>query len=191
MIDLTHTCSDNRFRTEFLQKWFHVLPDVTYENIHMAYIYNCNTWVREYFKYHDRILAPLKGSRKIVFVDSLQHLNEFISEEQRKLPGATLALDADFKVFGSALKLSHKDTKVSIKVGSTAIQVTSTERSKVIGHLSLLNDVYYASEIEEVCIVDDNQFTLTISNETGPLSFVHNDCDSIAQSIIHIRTRKV
>jgi len=37
--------------------------------------------------------------------------------------------------------------------------------------------------------VDDNQFTLTISNESGPLSFIHNDCDSIVQAIIHIRTR--
>ena len=53
----------------------------------------------------------------------------------------------------------------------------------------LLNDVYYASEIEEVCLVDDNQFTLTIANESGPLSFIHNDCDAIVQSIIHIRTR--
>ena len=52
-----------------------------------------------------------------------------------------------------------------------------------------MNDVYYASEIEEVCLVDDNQFTLTIANESGPLSFIHNDCDSIVQSIIHIRTR--
>lgn len=47
-------------RTEFLQKWFVVLPEVAYENIHAAYIYNANSWVREYTKYHDRILAPLK-----------------------------------------------------------------------------------------------------------------------------------
>ena len=37
--------------------------------------------------------------------------------------------------------------------------------------------------------MDDNQFTLTIANETGPLSFIHNDCDNIVQAIIHIRTR--
>jgi len=60
VIDFTHTCSDNRFRTEYLQKWFVVLPDVAYDNLHTAYIYNCNSWVREYTKYHDRILAPLK-----------------------------------------------------------------------------------------------------------------------------------
>jgi len=59
-----------RFRTEFLQKWFVVLPHVAYENIAAAYVYNCNSWVREYTKFHDRILASLKGNRKIVFIDT-------------------------------------------------------------------------------------------------------------------------
>lgn len=69
------------------------------------------------------------------------------------------------------------------------MQITSSEKTKVLSHSVLLNDVYYASEIEEVCLVDDNQFTLTIANESGPLSFIHNDCDSIVQAIIHIRNR--
>jgi len=189
VVDFTHTCSDNRFRTEFLQKWFVVLPQVAYENITATYLYNCNSWVREYTKFHDRILMPLKGNRKLVFIDTPSRLNDFISAEQQKLPGATLSLDEDLKVFNNALKLSHKDTKVNIKVGPTAIQITCAEKSKVLSHTVLLNDVYYASEIEEVCLVDDNQFTLTIANESGPLSFIHNDCDSIVQSIIHIRTR--
>ncbi|KAJ8986296.1 hypothetical protein NQ317_010008 [Molorchus minor] len=189
VVDFTHTCSDNRFRTEFLQKWFYVLPEVAYENIHAAYIYNCNSWVREYTKFHDRILAPLKGNRKLVFIDMPNKLNDYIDPEQQKLPGATLSLDEDLKVFSNALKLSHKDTKVAIKVGPTAIQITSSEKTKVLSHSVLLNDVYYASEIEEVCLVDDNQFTLTIANESGPLSFIHNDCDSIVQAIIHIRNR--
>ena len=129
------------------------------------------------------------GNRKLVFLDGPQRLNEFVDVEQQKLPGATLSLDEDLKVFNNALKLSHKDTKVAIKVGPTAIQVTAAEKTKVLSHSVLLNDVYYASEIEEVCLVDDNQFTLTIANESGPLSFIHNDCDSIVQAIIHIRTR--
>ncbi|KAK3870094.1 hypothetical protein Pcinc_024645 [Petrolisthes cinctipes] len=189
VVDFTHTCADNRFRTEFLQKWFVVLPEVAYENIHAAYIYNANSWVREYTKYHDRILAPLKGHKKLVFLDAPARLNDYIDPDQQKLPGATTSLDEDLKVFNNALKLSHKDTKVAIKVGPSAIQVTSAEKTKVLSHSVLLNDVYYASEIEEVCLVDDNQFTLTIANESGPLSFIHNDCDSIVQAIIHIRAR--
>ncbi|XP_053692656.1 neurofibromin isoform X2 [Sabethes cyaneus] len=189
VIDFTHTCSDNRFRTEFLQKWFYVLPEVAYENLHAAYIYNCNSWVREYTKFHDRVLAPLKGCRKLIFLDSPARLNDVIDPEQQKLPGATLSLDEDLKVFNNALKLSHKDTKVAIKVGPTALQITSAEKTKVLAHSVLLNDVYYASEIEEVCLVDDNQFTLSIANESSQLSFIHNDCDNIVQAIIHIRNR--
>ncbi|CAB4066056.1 Neurofibromin [Lepeophtheirus salmonis] len=175
VVDFTHTCSDNRFRTEFLQKWFVVLPAVAYENIHAAYIYNCNSWVREYTKFHERVIMSLKNNRKLIFIDSPMRLNEYIASDQQKLPGATLSLDEDLKVFNNALKLSNKDTKVNIKVGLTAIQIACGEKK--------------VNEIEEVCLVDDNQFTLTIANESGPLSFIHNDCDAIVQSIIHIRTR--
>ncbi|XP_072156372.1 neurofibromin isoform X3 [Bemisia tabaci] len=189
VFDFTHTSSDNRFRTEFLGKWFHMLPVDGYKNIHAAYIYNCNTWVREYTKFHDRILSPLKGNRKMIFIETLGRLNEFIDPEQQKLPGTTLSLDEDLKVYNNALKLSHKDTKVIIKIGPTAVQVTSLEKTKVLAHSVLLNDVYYASEIEEVCLVDDNQFTLSIMNESVPLSFIHTDCDAIVQAIVHIRNR--
>ncbi|XP_057670020.1 neurofibromin isoform X1 [Diorhabda carinulata] len=189
VVDFTHTCTENRFRTEYLQKWFYVLPDVGYECLTAAYVYNCNNWVREYTKFHDRLLLPLKGNRKMIFIDSPNKLNDYIEPDQQKLPGATLSLDEDLKVFSNALKLSHKDTKVAIKVGPTAIQITSSEKAKVLSHSVLLNDVYYASEIEEVCLVDDNQFTLTITNDSSPLSFIHNECDSIVQAIIHIRNR--
>ncbi|XP_031626332.1 neurofibromin isoform X2 [Contarinia nasturtii] len=187
-IDFTHTCSDNRFRTEFLAKWFAVLPSVAYKNLNTVYIYNCNSWVREYTKYHDRIFQPLKGNRKLIFVDP-KTISDYIAHDEQKLPGATLSLDEDLKVFNNALKLSHKDTKVQIKVGPTALQITATEKTKVLSHGVLLNDVYYASEIEEVCLVDDNQFTLSIANESSQLSFIHNDCDNIVQAIIHIRNR--
>ncbi|RUS73016.1 hypothetical protein EGW08_019222, partial [Elysia chlorotica] len=189
VIDFTHTCSENRFKTDFLNKWFVVMSENVYQNIVAAYIYNCNSSVRSYTKTHDRILSPLKNSRKLIFIDHPSKLNEYIDPEYQKLPGTTMSLEEDLKVFNNALKLSHKDTKVAIKVGPTAIQVTFSEKSKVLGHQVLLNDVYYAAEIEEVCLVDDNQFTLTIANESGPLSFIHNDCDNIVQAIIHIRTR--
>jgi neurofibromin 1 len=113
-----------------------VLPEIAYENLHAAYVYNCNSWVREYTKFHERLLLPLKvkvcdsahafplmhkihpfqGNRKLVFIEAPGRLNEYIEPEQQKLPGATLSLDEDLKVFNNALKLSHKDTKVAVKV---------------------------------------------------------------------------
>lgn len=75
------------------------------------------------------------------------------------------------------------------QVGSTAVQVTSAERTRVLGQTVFLNDIYYASEIEEICLVDENQFTLTIANQGTPLTFMHQECEAIVRSIIHIRTR--
>ncbi|XP_050358352.1 neurofibromin-like isoform X2 [Nymphalis io] len=189
IVDFTQTNSDNRFRTDFLQKWFSVLPKVAYSNAHACYIYNCNSWVREYTKFYESILAPLRGNRKLIFIDNHSRLSDYVDPEQQKLPGAILDLEEDLKVFNNAVKLSHKDTKVAIKVGPTALQITSAEKTKVLGLPVLLNDVYYASEIDEVCLVDENQFSLSIINESTPLSFIHYDCDNIVQSIIHIRNR--
>uniref|UniRef100_A0AAX7TKG1 Neurofibromin n=1 Tax=Astatotilapia calliptera TaxID=8154 RepID=A0AAX7TKG1_ASTCA len=189
VVDLTHVGPSNRFKTDFLSKWFVVFPGFAYENVAAVYVYNCNTWVREYTKYHERLLTGLKGSKRLQFIDSPAKLAEHIEPDQQKLPAATLILEEDLKVFHNALKLAHKDTKVSIKVGSTAVQVTSAERTRVLGQPVFLNDVYYASEIEEICLVDESQFTLTMANQGTPLTFMHQECDAIVQSIIHIRTR--
>jgi len=57
-----------------------------------------------------------KGNRKLIFIEAPARLNDFIDPDQQKLPGATLSLDEDLKVFNNAYKLSRRDTKVSIKV---------------------------------------------------------------------------
>lgn len=189
LLDCTHAGAEHRHRTELVKRWFVVLPPQAYEQLATVYILNCNTWVREYIKYHERTLAPLKNDRRIIFIDTPGRLNEFIAPDQLRLPSTTFALDQDVKVFSNALKLSHKDSKVTLKIGPSALQVQSAEKCKVLGHSVLLNDVYYASEIDEVCLVDDNQFTLAIAHEAGPLSFIHSDCDAIVQALVHIRTR--
>ena len=116
VVDLTHVGPSNRFKTDFLSKWFVVFPGFAYENVAGVFVYNCNTWVREYTKYHERLLTGLKGSKRLQFIDSPARLAEHIEPDQQKLPAATLALEEDLKVFHNALKLAHKDTKVSIKV---------------------------------------------------------------------------
>ena len=37
--------------------------------------------------------------------------------------------------------------------------------------------------------MDDNNITLTILNESSPLSIIHNDCEQMVTAIVHIRTR--
>ena len=36
------------------------MPDIVRQNIYQAYVYNCNSWVREYTKYHEKLLVELK-----------------------------------------------------------------------------------------------------------------------------------
>ena len=60
IIDFTHTGPENRFKTEFLQKAMIVLPDIMFHNLAYAYVINFNSWLREYVKYHERLLVGLK-----------------------------------------------------------------------------------------------------------------------------------
>lgn len=189
VVDFTHTNVENRFRQEFLQKWFVVLPEEAYNNCVAAYIYNCNSWVREFTKCHERTLTPLKNNRKLIFLDSLQRLNDYIDPSEQRLPQATLAFEDDLRVYPGTIRLHQRETKVIFKVGPNSIAVTSAEKTKVLGHSVFLNDVYFANEIEEVCLVDDNQFTLGLANELGHLSFIYQDCEPIVANIIRIRTR--
>ncbi|XP_067932348.1 neurofibromin-like [Watersipora subatra] len=189
VIDFTHTNAENRFKAHFLSHWFYVMPDTAYKNLCQVYIYNCSSWVKVYTKFHDRQFFTLKNNPKLIFIDQRCQLNAYIEPEQQKLPGSTLSLEEDQKVFSSGLSITIKDTKCSIKIGQSAIQISSNEKSKVLGHQVLLNDVYYVAEIKEVSLVDDNQFTISISSESGPLSFIHADSESIVAALNHIKHR--
>ena len=101
------------WQTDFLSKWFVVMPEVVYQNIYQAYVYNCNSWVREYTKYHDRILAPLKvrctktlcvgwGFRRI----AIRYLND-ISSEIMHLSTASLSFAVQCSGQDAGLAIWH------------------------------------------------------------------------------------
>ena len=73
----------------------------------------------------------LQNHKKVIFLDTPARLNDYIHPDQQKLPGATTSLDEDLKVFNNALKLSHKDTKVAIKVWRNCL-VSCTGHSHII-----------------------------------------------------------
>ena len=67
IIQGAHTGPSNRFKTDFLSKWFVVFPGFAYDNVSAVCI--CNSWVREYTEYHEHLLIGLKGSKWLVFID--------------------------------------------------------------------------------------------------------------------------
>lgn len=78
------------------------------------------------------LISLFQNNRKLIFIDSPSKLNEYIDVDQQKLPGATLSLEEDLKVFNNALKLSHKDTKVSNKVSEVVVIATTNQNMQII-----------------------------------------------------------
>ncbi|VDP30863.1 unnamed protein product, partial [Soboliphyme baturini] len=150
-----------------------------------------------------------QSSSKLVFLESLQQLSEYIEPDQQRLPASTIALEEDLKIFPHAFRICHKEIQCTVKVGPAAVQVTTSEHQKMLGHPVILTDVYYAHEIEEVCanltlvvnasilnafifkvlLVDDNTIMLMILNESSPLSIVYNEYEQIVSAIVHIKSR--
>jgi neurofibromin 1 len=94
----------------------------------------------------------LKGNRKLIFIEAPARLNDFIDADQQKLPGATLSLDEDLKVFNNVLKYSRRDTKVSIKVRcktGKAILITIC----IYSETSLLRSLYFRFPAYIVCLI--------------------------------------
>ncbi|XP_071848474.1 neurofibromin-like isoform X2 [Apostichopus japonicus] len=189
VLDCTNLGPDNRFKQQHLTRW-KVFPEWLNQNLNGVYVYNCNSWLKEYVKRNEKFFSPLKGSCKLVFVESVTKLSEYIESNQQHLPKSTLALDEDPKVFTNALKLSetHRDIRVSIKVGSTAMQVTCMEKTKIMSQHVLLNDIYHASEIKEVTFVDETQFTVFL-RDGRMISFMHQECEEVARTIQRIKTK--
>ena len=62
------------------------------------------------------------------------------------------------------------------------------DRTKILGQQVLLNDIYHASEIDEVTIIDETQFAVSLV-EGRMLSFMHQECEDVKKAIQHIKTR--
>ncbi|KAK3754965.1 hypothetical protein QZH41_017349 [Actinostola sp. cb2023] len=145
--DFTHTTLENRFKPSTIVKFLTVVPKATLTNLISVYMYNCSSSLRQYTKYNERLLTPLKGRPSVRICENIGKLLEFIKEEELKLPGSTTSLEEDLQVF-TAFRLSTR-SNVQIKVGPMSVQITTHERHKVLGYSTILNDVYYASEVKE------------------------------------------
>lgn len=78
------------------------------------------------------MLTFQKGSKWLIFIDCLGKLAENTKNEQQKHSAPALSLEEELKVFYNALKLTHKDIKIFIKIDYNTIQVASAERTKAL-----------------------------------------------------------
>ncbi|XP_015765754.1 PREDICTED: neurofibromin-like [Acropora digitifera] len=187
VVDFTHTTLENRFSPSTVSKLLRVAPDDAVKNLAAAFIYNCSSSMREYAKYNERNLAPLKGRSVVRVCESLSKLHEYISPSELMLPSSTLTLEEDLKVF-PAFRVSSK-SNVIVKVGPTSVQITTPERHKVLGYSSILNDVYYASEIKGATVEDDNLCLLKLVNVGPGILLMSSHTEQIVEAVTHVKTR--
>lgn len=187
VVDFTHTSLENRFSPTTVEKLLRVAPDGAVKNLMAAYIYNCSSSLKHYAKYNERNLGPLKGRSVVRVCESLSKLHEYISPGELMLPSSTLTLEEDLKVF-PAFRVSSK-SNVLVKIGPTSVQITTPERHKVLGYSSILNDVYYASEIKGATLEDENLCLLKLVNVGPGILLMSNDTEQIVQAVTHVKTR--
>lgn len=187
VVDFTHTTLENRFSPSTVLKLLTVVPDGAVKNLQATYLYNCSSSLRQYAKYNERHLSPLKGRSVVRVCESLSKLHEYISSSELKLPSSTVSLEEDLKVF-HAFRVSSR-SNVLVKVGPTSVQITTPERHRVLGYSSILNDVYYASEVKGATVEDENLCLLKLANVGPGILLMSNDSEQIVQAVTHVKTR--
>nr|CAB3264303.1 neurofibromin [Phallusia mammillata] len=188
IIDLTHVESKNGFRGQYLPKWLAVYTPAIYKNLNAIYVYNPNTWVRDYIKYNEETFAKVKNRQRIRFLENLAELQRYVELDHQKIPSATKSLDEDIRVYHNVYRSGH--TKVDIKVGSRAVQFTTVEKYKLLEGEIVLNDIYYANEIESIQSMDESSaFGLKVASNNAVMLFSHPDARKIANGLRHIRAR--
>lgn len=187
VVDFTHTTLENRFSPSTVLKLLTVVPDGAVKNLQATYLYNCSSSLRQYAKYNERHLSPLKGRSIVRVCESLSKLHEYISSSELKLPSSTVSLEEDLKVF-HAFRVSSR-SNVLVKVGPTSVQITTPERHRVLGYSSILNDVYYASEVKGATVEDENLCLLKLANVGPGILLMSNDSEQIVQAVTHVKTR--
>ncbi|EDV22626.1 uncharacterized protein TRIADDRAFT_59057 [Trichoplax adhaerens] len=193
VIDCTKFGPPNQLKGNFISKWFHVFPNQATDNLQAVYIYNCNKWVRNYVKYHERVFQRVKGNEKIIVIDELTKIYEYIEENELKLPSATTSLQKDNKLFSNIAQKVRVPSlylpSLAFLIGPSSLQIRSAEKVKLLGFATTLNDVFLASEIEEISLRNENTFTLKCTNYGLNMAFISGEAEQIVNAISLIKHR--
>eukprot|EP00118_Oscarella_pearsei_P012253 m.88991 g.88991 ORF g.88991 m.88991 type:complete len:2691 (+) comp36590_c0_seq4:57-8129(+) len=189
VIDLTEVRRGNAPKVDYLSKLLRVFPPSGGDSLSAVYLYNCNTWAKQYLKHCERLLSSVRGSKKIIFVDSLAKLHEFIDPADLKLPASTLAHEETTRVFSNVGKVSYRSIPTTVKVASQSFIVVSNDKVRLLGHSVTINDVYHISELEEATVQDANALTIKTTDGMPTMRFSSPEAEQLVQAINHIYTR--
>ncbi|XP_065830941.1 neurofibromin-like [Oscarella lobularis] len=194
VIDLTGARRSNAPKVDYLSKLLRVIPPSGGDNLAAVYLYNCNTWAKQYLKHCERLLSSLRASKKMVFVDSLAKLHEFIEPSSLKLPASTLAHEETTRVFSNVGfstvgKVSLRSLLTTMRLTSQSFCIVSNDKVRVLGHSVVINDTYHVSELEEATVVDANTLSIKTTDGMPTMRFTSPEAEQIVQAINHGHSR--
>ncbi|CAB3983050.1 neurofibromin isoform X4 [Paramuricea clavata] len=186
--DVTQTATSNQTKLMSLTKCISVLPVSTINSLQAVYVYNMTSALKEFIKINERFFSHFKHHSEVIVIDNISKFNDYIAQEELRLPSTTTSLEKDLNVF-SAIKV-HYRVSVLIKIGPNCIQIQTSEKHKVLGYSFHIKDIFFPNEIEDVFSQnpDDNLFGLKFKTSASVL-YMSNESDQIVQAVTHLKKR--
>lgn len=152
VVDLTMYSSDNEWPQEILSILHKILPSDSKSMLHTLIFVNANTYFRLNSKKYSRILNN-KFAKRVVFVTSLQELNEYIAPEKLTLHPTTMEIFKQSRQTYTTVNqyiARRKDTPVSFSFSPDVVQIIGLKKVDFLGFQGATADFYKISQVQDV-----------------------------------------
>ena len=193
VVDLSQFREENEVQNQWVSQFLQLVPSEAASNLGSVYIYNTNSAFKKFAKPLNRFIASKYG-KKIVFINSLNEFNDYISPIELQLPKTTTGLDSDAVVYSPVTRiLSYRQSAyVSIKVNNMAVQICYTRKQDVLGQNASISDILLLSEIDDVYPSDksgDDEFVIKYDQGRSTMTFTSPKRDMILSAIENARSK--
>eukprot|EP00052_Salpingoeca_macrocollata_P027084 m.255425 g.255425 ORF g.255425 m.255425 type:complete len:2782 (+) comp22689_c2_seq1:322-8667(+) len=188
VIDLTLFGRDNEPSMEMIDMFCTYLHPNMIANLSSVLIFNPPSWFRAFAKRIHRYVYAAKLHKRIKYV-TMPDLQTLLNDPA--LPPSTMRLVESKSEFSNVTKLGpqRKTVPVSVRVGSTAFQVISAEKTKILGSNTLITDFYSISNITEIPESSDDHLLIDYDHGGEKLTLTGPDVEAIKHAVTDVYQR--
>ena len=137
---------ENEPTQEIMERFVSYLHPDMIANLASIMLFNPPSWYRAFGQRIHRLVYSSKLHKKIKYV-TFSDLQNLLNEPA--LPASTMRLTETKQEFTNITKLGaqHKLVPVTVRIGSAAVQVITTEKYKILGSSTVIYDLYNVSGI--------------------------------------------
>lgn len=197
VVDCSQFTEQNEIPSQWLNQLLQIIPLEVSENMTRVFIYNASSALKKYTKKIQRVMSS-KVMRRIVFINSLNEFNEWISPMELRLPKTTVMLEQDLILSANVNLVSNirGSFGVTLRLNAEALQLITTKKQDVLGMHVLVNDVIPLSEIDDIAATyekgSEEEFFVKYSGSIVVLSSPKRDriMQAILEACAKLQQRK-